>query len=80
VKRPEGIKNHQWEPSDLPPQKKTKLTFYALGAMQPGKESKATINSNDYEKLPEDLAESAEECTGLAWEKFPRIPPKFLTK
>ena len=76
VKKTEG---HSWDriPPKLPPEKQTKLTFFALGAMLPQKESKATVGNNEYGMLPKKLASKAEKTTELAWEYFPHLEPKF---
>jgi hypothetical protein len=80
VKKPEGVEGHSWNkvPPKLPPEKQTRMTFFALGAMLPRRESKATVNSNNYRLPSKKLAKEGKETTELARENFPHIPPKFL--
>lgn len=80
VKGPKGIEGHRWDPkpSTLKPKQQTNLTFYALGAMQPREIPKATLNSNTYSKPGKKMAKEGAETTELAWDSFPRVPPKFL--
>ena len=76
------VEGHSWDrvPPKLPPEKQTRMTFLAKGAMLPRQESKATLSKNSYSELPESLSEEADEATELAQSRFPNIPPKFLGK